>query len=135
MPPERTCDYCDGTNLVYRLESGRGPVNRCIPCLAVEQGQQQLRMPFEKFIDTEDYGVVYETREDLLSARRGSYEKARDWFRVLARIFVDEPVLMRAPDDFGTVNDHTRSFLTNIMGEDAHKPPSVVAEEGGGSSD
>lgn len=41
------CDYCGSEALAYDLQSDRGQVSRCIPCLAIERGQQQFSMPFE----------------------------------------------------------------------------------------
>ena len=112
-----TCDYCDSTDLAYELRSDRGDVARCIPCLAVEQGQQQLGLPFEAFVDFDH--------------AESSYEDARDWYRILARIRQDDPILKRDPDDFGTVGDGIRTFLTNIMGSAAHYSPSEIVEADG----
>jgi len=112
----KRCDYCDTTDLVYELRSGKGPVNRCIPCLAIEQGQQQLDLPYEIFEDA-DYA------ED-------SYETAAAWFRILARWRSDDPILKRDPNALGTVHEDTRAFLQNFMGADAHKPPSELVNDG-----
>jgi len=109
---EKSCDYCDTTALVYELRSDKGVVNRCLPCLAIEQGQQGFQMPFEAFVDFE--------------YAESSYESTRDWFRILARIRKDDPILKRDPDDYGTVGESTRTFLTNFMGADAHKKPSEL---------
>jgi hypothetical protein len=109
------CGYCDSEHLAYELGSDRGRVVRCIPCLAIEQGQQKLRLPLDSYDALDD---------DLLVS---GYESARDWYRILARIQQDEPILKRDSEDFGTVNENLRTFLTNIMGQDAHYPPSEVA--------
>jgi len=119
------CDYCGSTDLAYELESDRGMVARCIPCLAIEQGQQKINMPFDRFTDF-DPGVVYDSKEEVREARKDSYEVCRSWWRVLARIRQDDPILKRDPDAIGTIHEHTREFLTNIMGSDAHKPPSEI---------
>ncbi|MFC6720948.1 hypothetical protein ACFQGT_00170 [Natrialbaceae archaeon GCM10025810] len=124
-----TCDYCDTEELAYDLESDRGTVTRCIPCLAIEQAQQQLSLPFEAFIDFDS--VVYDSPEEAKDARRRSYDTARDWMRILARIRTDEPILERDPDAMGTVNDGTRTFLTNIMGSAAHYRPSEIVDADG----
>lgn len=123
------CGYCDGTKLAYELRSDRGVVGRCIPCLAIERGQQQLRKPFDEFVNNETYkeSIVFEDREAWDDHRRISYESARDWFTVLARLNDDQPLVIREPDAPGAINEHTRTFLQNIMGKDAHYPPSEVA--------
>lgn len=108
-----TCDYCDGNDLVYELRSDRGPVKRCIPCLAIEQGQPKVS--WERF---QDYP------EDL---QKHTFQNAHDWLRILARIVDDDAIIKRDPDAIGTVSEGTREFLTNIMGSDAHYPPSEVA--------
>lgn len=110
------CEYCDGTALVYELRSDRGPVARCIPCLAVEQGQEAISRP----------PAVYDSAEDDRLQR--DRKKARDWYRVLARIADDRPVVAREPDSIDALRDGTRSFLTNIMGDDAHRPPSELVD-------
>lgn len=115
--PVTTCDYCDSSDLAYGLESDRGTVARCIPCLAVEQGQQQLSLPYDAFEDSK--------------YAESSYNSARDWFRILARIRQDDPILKRDPEDFGTVGESTRTFLTNIMGSAAHYPPSEIIDADG----
>lgn len=127
--PEQTsvaCGYCGSEALAYELQSDRGQVTRCIPCLAIEQGQQRLRTPFEKFIDF-DPGVVYDSEEEVRDSRRNSYEVCRAWWTVLARIQQDEPILERDPEAIGAIHEYTREFLTNIMGAEAHQPPSEVA--------
>lgn len=115
---QQECGYCNETGLVYKLrEQSRGAVNRCIECLAIEQGQQQFRLPFGAFVD--------EKNEDLAET---SYENARDWNRILARVKDDEPIIKRDPDAIGTVNERIREFLTNVMGADAHKRPSELID-------
>lgn len=111
------CDYCETEELAYELNSDRGQVVRCIPCLAIEQGQQKLSLPFEAFEDFDH--------------KESSYNSARDWFRVLARIRQDDPIIKRDPDDIGTVNEDMRTFLTNIMGSAVHYPPSEIVEADG----
>lgn len=77
MPSEDddlACDYCDGTALVYELRSDKVPVNRCIPCLAIEQGQQQISMSFDRFVDFEADGVVYDSDEELRESQKNSFE-------------------------------------------------------------
>lgn len=120
---DHQCGYCGATALAYQLESGKGPVVRCIPCLAIEQGSQKLGQPFEVFVDFSP-SVVYDSEEEKRESQKNSYEVARSWYTVLGRIQQDEPIIKRDPDDFGTVHEWTREFLTNIMGADAHKRPS-----------
>jgi len=111
------CDYCDTDELVYELESDRGTVRRCLPCLAIERGQQQLSLPYDAFVDFDH--------------AESSYESVRDWWRILARIRQDDPIIKRDPEAFGTVGEDTRTFLTNIMGSAAHYPPSEIIESDG----
>ena len=128
------CDYCDTDELVYRLESDRGPVRRCLSCLAVEQGQQRLSLPFEAFWDR-DLGPLYDSEEQLEKGRKMSYEMARDWWRILARIRMDEPILVRdpvVPSD--QVREELRTFLTNVMGSDVYQRPSDLISTGGNES-
>lgn len=108
------CGYCDDTELVYELRSDRGPVRRCLPCLAIERGQPSAG--WEAFQDYPD---------DL---REGTFQSMRDWYIILARIRQDKPLVKRDPDEFGTVNEDIRTFLTNVMGADAHKRPSELKE-------
>lgn len=128
-----TCDYCDGEELAYEMESGRGRVVRCIRCLAIEQGQQQFSKPFDDFVDNDKHedSPVFDDAEHWHEHRKMAYEAARDWFRVLARLVNDEPLVKRDPEAIGTINEHTRTFLTNIMGSAAHYPPSEVIEAEG----
>ena len=123
------CGYCGRSELAYELESDRGVVERCIPCLAVEQGQQQFETPFEEFIDNSKHETspVFDDAEHWRDHRRLSYESAKDWWTVLARIQDDDPLVKRDEDAIGTLNNHTREFLTNIMGSEAYHPPSEVA--------
>lgn len=114
-PEDEACDYCGTSELAYELRSDRGPVVRCLQCLAIERGQSGLQMPFEAFVDFE--------------YAESSYESTRDWFRILARIRQDDPILKRDPDAIGTVGESTREFLTNVMGSDAHKKPSALTEQ------
>lgn len=124
-----SCDYCNRTKLVYEMKSDKGIVNRCIPCLAIEQGQQQLNTPFSEFIDNTKHedSPVFDDAEHWRDHRKLSYESARDWWTILARIQDDDPLVKRDPDAIGTLHESTRTFLTNIMGEEAHYPPSEVA--------
>jgi len=127
------CGYCDTDELVYELEPSRGgTVNRCLVCLAIEQGQQQLDLPFDRWKDrdmieppegedTPDFEAFDPTRHDYLTARA--------WFKVLARIQDDDPILKSDPDAIGTIFNSTREFLSNVMGEDAHKRPSEFRAE------
>jgi hypothetical protein len=107
-----TCDYCGSDELAYELESDRGTVRRCLPCLAVERAQQKLSLDFETFVEA-DYA-------------QSSYENARGWLNILGRLRQDRPILLRDEDDMRAVHEHIREFLTNIMGEDAYKKPSEV---------
>lgn len=125
------CNYCDGTDLVYELESDRGRVNRCIECLAIEQGQQKFSLPFDVWLDRDEIepmGVEGEPDFEPFDPRKQDYETVRAWFQVLARLKDDDPLVKRDPDAIGTISENTREFLTNIMGEDAHKPPSEVQD-------
>ena len=131
MAPD-ACDYCDGTELVYELNSDRGAVSRCLECLAIEQIQQKLSMPFERWIDRDmieppdkeefpdapDFEAFDPTEHD--------YKTARAWARILARLKDDDPILKRDPKAVGAVFEDTRTFVTNIMGADAHKRPSEL---------
>lgn len=114
-PLADACDYCGRGHLAYTLESDRGTKHRCIPCLAIEQGQQKLGLPLSSFDSTED---------DLLES---SYDGAREWFVILARLVEDKPVLKRDDAQFGKLSTDRRTFLENIMGDDAFEKPSVVA--------
>lgn len=122
------CDYCDRSALAYKLQSNRGEVEKCIPCLAIEQGQQQLDTPFSEFIDNEKHETspVFDDEEHWREHRELAYQSARDWWTVLARIQDDEVLVKRDPEAIGALNEHTRTFLINIMGDEAHHPPSEV---------
>lgn len=121
------CDYCDGTDLVYEIDIRGGSKHRCIPCLAIEQGQQNLTKPFEKFIDDDDWdGIVFDSQEEWDEHRKLSYVAAKDWYTVLARIIDNEAIVKRDPDAISTLHEHRREFLTNIMGEEAHHRPSEL---------
>jgi hypothetical protein len=125
-----TCDYCDTGELVYELEPGRGgTVHRCIECLAIEQGQQKLSSPFDVFIDRdmiEPTDHPDDPIEEPYDPRELSYNVARAWFTVLARLKDDEQIVKRDADAPGAIADETRTFLTNLMGKDAHKRPSEL---------
>lgn len=125
------CDYCGSDELAYELKSDRGQVSRCIPCLAIEQGQQQLQMPFEKFVDF-DPGIVYDSEEEVRESRRNSYEVCRSWWRVLARWRQDNPLVKRDPSEYEpTLHEWTREFLVNIMGSAAYYSPSEIIDSDG----
>lgn len=125
---ETTCDYCGSEELAYELESHRGPVCRCIECLAIEQGQQQLEMPFDTWLERDELEAP---DVDPFDPRKHDYKTARAWFTVLARIKDDDPIVKRDPDAIGTIFEDTREFLINIMGEAAHYPPSEIIESDG----
>lgn len=124
------CGYCDSTDLVYELKPGRGgTVYRCIECLAIEQGQQKFSLPFEVWMDRDDVEPMdHQDAPDFepFDPREHDYQAAQAWFRVLARIKDDEPIVKRDPDAIGTIFEDTREFLTNVMGSDAHKRPSEL---------
>jgi len=123
------CSYCGRSELAYQLESDRGPVVRCIPCLAIERGQRQFSLPFDAWLDRDDVepmGVEGEPDFEPFDAREHDYQTARAWFQVLARINDDKPLVKRDPDAIGTIFEDTREFLVNIMGADAHKKPSEL---------
>jgi len=133
-PADKTlrCGYCDSPDLAYELDSDKGPVVRCIPCLAIEQGQQGFSLPFEAWLDRDM--IEPPEAEDApdfepFDPREANYESARSWFQILARIQQDDPLVKRDPDDFGTIREETREFLVNFMGADAHKPPSELVGE------
>jgi hypothetical protein len=104
-------------------------VNRCLECLAIEQGQQKLSSPFDVFIDrdmVEPSDHPDDPIEEPFDPRKLSYNVGRAWYTVLARIKDDDPIVKRDPDAIGTIADETRTFLTNLMGSDAHKRPSEL---------
>jgi len=131
--PVVQCDYCGTEDLAYELPSGKGPVSRCIPCLAIEQGSEQFSKPFEKFIDNTKHedSVVFDDREHWDDHRRLQYEAAREWYVVLGRIRQDKPILKRDDEAFGVLSEARREFLTNIMGAAAFYSPSEIIEAGG----
>jgi hypothetical protein len=124
------CDYCGTDALVYELNPSRGgTVHRCLECLAIEQGQQQFGLPFEAWLDRDDIDPVdHEDAPEFepYDLTEADYHRARAWFRILARIKDDNPILKRDPDALGAIYEDTRTFLTNLMGADAHKRPSEL---------
>jgi len=124
------CDYCGTTELVYGLNPARGgKVHRCIECLAIEQGQQKVSMPFEAWIDKDEIEPTDDPDDPLeesFDPRKMDYEVTQAWWTVLARLKDDEPLIKSDPDAIGTIADETREFLTNLMGKDAHKKPSEL---------
>jgi hypothetical protein len=138
----KRCGYCDTDRLVYRLESGRGVVCRCIECLAIEQIQEQLSLPFEAWVDRDDIEPP-ESEDapnfDPFDPTEHDYKTARAWASVLARLKDDDLIVKRDPETHGTIFEDTREFLTNVMGADAHKRPSELrstdtnADRGGDS--
>lgn len=128
-----SCDYCGTDGIVYELRPSRGgTVNRCIECLAVEQGQQKFGLPFDAWMDRDD--VEPPEADDApdfepFDPREHDYLAARAWFQVLARIKDDEPIVKRDPDAIGTIFEDTREFLINVMGSDAHKRPSDLRSD------
>src|SRR5699024_3517939 len=101
--------------------------------LAIEQGQQQFDLPFRMWIDRDEIEAPEHPDAPDVEAfdpRKHDYQTARAWFRVLARLTNDDPILKRDPDASGTIFEDTREFLTNVMGSDAHKRPSeLMADE------
>lgn len=77
------CDYCDGTNLVYALETGRGPARHCIPCLAIERAQPGVGWE----------GYQHHT-EDI---QQYILERANDYLRILVRYRQDDPPPSKTP--------------------------------------
>ena len=125
------CDYCGSEHLAYELDSDRGPVSRCIECLAIEQGQQQLNLPFDVWLDRDMVeSPDHPDAPDIepFDPRELDYKSAKAWFQVLARLKDDDPLVKRDPDAHGTICEDTREFLINIMGADAHKHPSELKE-------
>lgn len=128
------CGYCGTADLAYELESDRGPLRRCIECLAIEQGQQQLNLPFEVWLDRDEIEPPDHPDApdiDPFDPRELDYKSAKAWFRVLARLKDDDPIVKRDPDAHGTIFEDTREFLVNVMGEDAHKRPSELGQTEG----
>lgn len=128
-----TCDYCDTDELVYELNPARGGVvHRCIECLAIEQGQQKFSLPFDTWLDRDNVEPPeHDDAPDFepFDPRKHDYKAAQAWFKILARIKDDEPLVKRDPDAIGTVFEDTREFLVNLMGADAHKRPSELRGE------
>jgi hypothetical protein len=127
-----TCDYCDGEELVYELGRGRGSVRRCIECLAIEQGKNKFRVPFDRWIakdEIEPSDHSDDPVEEPFDPRAMDYRVVRSWFTVLARLKDDEPIVKRNPESpSGNISEETREFLTNVMGSDAHKRPSELRD-------
>jgi len=125
------CDYCGSDELAYELSSDKGPVIRCIECLAIEQIQQQVSLPFDAWIDQDDIEPIDnpdDPLEESFDPRWHDYKTVRAWSRILARLKDDSPILERDPDAPGAVFEDTREFVTNIMGSDAHKSPSELRD-------
>jgi len=105
------CKICGRSELVYTVDRQRGPIDICIPCLAVRRGQER---------STGDASI--HSDEMIESMVESTYS----WFSVLARIHDDSPILKREREY--SVDDSTAEFLTNIMGSDAYAKPSEIAE-------
>ena len=120
MSESDTCDYCGTEELVYEMSPMRGgTVHRCLECLAIEQGQQKLNLPLDSYDDLND---------DLLQS---GYKGARSWFKVLARIKNDDPIVKRDEDAIGTLPEDRREMLLNLMGSAAYYPPSEIIDADG----
>lgn len=131
-PGSGQCDYCDTDELVYELESDRGLKHRCIECLAIEQIQQQLSMPFDVWVNRDDIEPTDhpdDPLEEPFDPTEHAYKTAQAWARVLARLKDDDPIVKRDPDAISTIFEDTREFLINVMGSDAHKPPSELRSQ------
>lgn len=123
------CDYCGTSYLAYQMRTDRGPVCRCIGCLAIERGQQTLSLPFEAWLNRDEIEPPDHPDApdfDPFDPRESDYYAARSWFKVLARVKEDDPILKRDPDASGTIDEDTREFLTNVMGEEAFVRPSEI---------
>jgi len=133
------CGHCGTTDLAYQLESDRGPVVRCLECLAIEQIQQQLNMPFEVWIDRDDIDPPDHPDApdiDPFDPRRHDYLTARAWGTVLARLKENDPICHPDANSPGAIFEDTREFIINVMGDDAHKRPSELrADDTGGEDD
>lgn len=129
------CGYCGTTELAYELKSDRGEVVRCVRCLAVEQLQQKVSLPFDVWLDRDmveppDQDEFPDAPDfDAFDPREHDYESVRAWSTVLARLVEDDPIVIRDPEDHRGIFEDTREFLTNVMGEDAHKRPSELRGE------
>lgn len=123
------CGYCSTTEMVYPLSVRGGQKYRCIECLAIEQGQQQLSLPFDAWLDRDDIEPPAgdDTPDfEAFDPRKNDYESAQAWLRILARLKDDDPIVKPDAGAIGTINEGTREFLMNVMGEDAHKKPSEL---------
>lgn len=127
---EVECGRCTETELVYTVKTEKGPVNRCLPCLAVERGHEKLRLPFETFIDQETGEMMGEL--GIADRRKEQYETARDWFLILNRLRRDDPLLRSERDDSDSHEvRHVDSFLKEVMGEAAYYAPSDIIDSDG----
>ena len=133
-----TCESCNETELVYKIQTENGVVNKCLTCLAVNQGKQQLDLPFETYIQQETGTVMKDLGID--DRRELQYESAHEWFIVLKRIQQDNPILHQDTPNTDTDTDtDTRSetitcireYLIEIMGEAAYYPPSRIITSNG----
>lgn len=130
-----TCGYCGTDELTYELDSDRDTVVRCLECLAIEQIQQQVSLPFDVWMDRDD--IEPPNQEEFPDApdfdpfdpREHDYKTIGAWATVLARIKDDDPIVKRDPEAIGAIFEDTRTFLTNFMGEEAHKRPSELRGE------
>lgn len=125
------CGYCGTDELTYELSSDKGPVVRCIECLAIEQVQQQFSLPFDVWIDQDNIEPTDhedDPLEESFDPRWHDYKTAQAWSKILARLKDDSPIIKEDPDTYGTVFEDTREFVTNVMGADAHKKPSELRE-------
>lgn len=127
-----SCEYCETERMVYRLNSDRGVKHRCIECLAIEQMQQQFRLPFDVWIDRDDIEPSDHPKDALdepLNPTKHDYQTARAWATVLARVKNNDQILLEDSDAIGSIFDQTREFLINVMGRDVYKKPSELAGE------
>lgn len=112
MSEQPVCDYCGCERLAYEMHSDRGPVVRCVICLAIEQGQPSVG--WEGFQDYPEH------------LQKHTLENAGDWLTVLARIIDDDPIVERDPVGPPALTEERRQSLINLMGSDAYYPPSEV---------
>lgn len=125
------CDYCGERDLAYELRVNGGTAHRCIECLAIERGLDQVRLPFDVWLDRDDIEPPEgddSPEFEPFDARKSDYESVRAWFRILARLKEDDPIIKRDPGAVGTVCESVREFLTNVMGADAYKRPPELRE-------